>query len=99
MKELITIKSSNISTDIAVAKTYLESKGIPCFTKDELLNQVHPFAIGGVKLQVSEDDALRAAECLIEGGFARREDFEVPESTLRMVRIYEKISEFFRKKK
>lgn len=99
MNELVTIKSSDISTEIAVAKTYLESRGIPCYTKDELLNQVHPFAIGGVKLQVHEEDAIRAAEYLIEGGFARKEDFEMPESTLRMVKIYEKISEFFRKKK
>lgn len=99
MSELITIKTSNIPGELSVAKSYLEDNGIYCFLKDELINQVHPYAVGGVKLQVKEEDANSAAELLIEGGFAKKEDFEIPESTLRMVKIYEKISSFFKKKK
>lgn len=98
MSELVTIKHSDIPTEIVVARTYLEANGIPCFMKDELINQVHPFAIGGAKLQVHEEDAIRAAELLIEGGFAKKEDFEIPEPDMRMVRIFEKISNFFKGK-
>ncbi|MBB4037209.1 hypothetical protein GGR21_003124 [Dysgonomonas hofstadii] len=98
MNDLVTIKTSNIPGELAVAKTYLESYDIFCYLKDELINQVHPYAMGGIKLQVREEDAMRAIEFLIEGGFARKEDYEIPESTLRMVRIYEKITDFFKKK-
>lgn len=98
MSDLVTIKNSDVPTELIIAKTYLEANGIQCFMKDELINQVHPFAIGGAKLQVDEEDAMRAAELLIEGGFAKKEDFEIPESTLHMVRIYEKISDFFKRK-
>lgn len=99
MGNLVTLMSSEIPTEIAIAKTYLDNNGVFCFLKDELVAYVHPMALGGVKLQVYEDDAIHAAELLIEGGFAKKEDFEIPESTLRMVRIYEKISDFFRRKK
>ena len=96
--DLITIKTSDIPGEMAVAKTYLEDNEIFCFLKDELINQVHPFAMGGTKLQVREEDAMRAIELLIEGGFAKKEDYEIPESTLRMVKIYEKVPSFFKKK-
>lgn len=95
---LITIKISNIPGELAVAKTYLESYDIFCYLKDELINQVHPFAMGGIKLQVKEEDAMRAIELLIEGGFAKKEDYEIPESTVRMVKLYEKVASFFKKK-
>lgn len=98
MGELVTIKASDIQGEIFIARSYLEDNGIACFLKDELTNQVHPAGVGGMKLQVHEEDAIRAAELLIEGGFAKKEDFEVPESTMRMVRIYEKISNFFKGK-
>ncbi|MFV0419433.1 MAG: putative signal transducing protein [Dysgonomonas sp.] len=98
MNDLVTVKYSDVPTELTIAKSYLEANGIHCFMKDELINQVHPFAVGGAKLQVPEEDAMRAAELLIEGGFSKKEDFEIPESTLRMVRIYEKISDFFKRK-
>lgn len=99
MSTFVTMMSSDILSELTVAKTYLEDKGISCLLKDELINQVYAAGKSGVKLQVHEDDAIRAAELLIEGGFAKKEDFDIPESTLRMVRIYEKISNFFKGKK
>ncbi|MDR2954796.1 MAG: DUF2007 domain-containing protein [Prevotella sp.] len=99
MAGLITIMASDVQSEIMTAKLYLESNDITCFLKDELTNQVHPAGIGGVKLQVYEDDAMRAAELLIEGGYAKKEDYEIPESTMRMVKVYEKISSFFKSKK
>lgn len=99
MNNLVTIKSSDIYNDIAIAKSYLESQGVFCILKDELTNQIHPYAIGGVKLQVRKEDAEEAAKHLIEGGFSKKEDFEISKSTLRMVRIYEKLASFFSRKR
>lgn len=96
---LITIKSSDIYNEIAIAKTYLEDNGLSCFLKDELTNQIHPYAIGGVKLQVKEEDVKQAISLLIEGGFSKKEDYEIPESTMKIVNIYERIVSFFSKKK
>ncbi len=99
MNNFITVKASDIYNDVSIAKSYLEDRGIFCILKDELTNQVHPYAIGGVKLQVSEGDVQEAINLLIEGGFSRKEDFEIPDSTLRIVSVYEKIASFFSKKK
>lgn len=99
MSNFITVKASDIYNDVSIAKSYLEDRGIFCILKDELTNQVHPYAIGGVKLQVSEEDVQEAINLLIEGGFSRKEDFEIPDSTLRIVSVYEKIASFFSKKK
>ena len=99
MSNFITVKASDIYNDVSIAKSYLEDRGIFCILKDELTNQVHPYAIGGVKLQVSEEDVHEAINLLIEGGFSRKEDFEIPDSTLRIVSVYEKIASFFSKKK
>ncbi len=96
---LITVKSSDIYNEIAIAKTYLEDNGLSCFLKDELTNQIHPYAIGGVKLQVKEEDVEQAISLLIEGGFSKKEDYEIPESTMKIVNIYERIVSFFSKKK
>lgn len=97
MSELVTIMSSPIANDLYIAKTYLETNEIICFVQDELMNRAYPGATGGAKLCVAEGDAVRAAELLVEGGFAKEEDFKIPESTMRMVRIYEKITNFFKK--
>lgn len=98
MNEIATIMSSLIANDLFIAKTYLEANGINCFIQDELMNRAYLGATGAARLCVAEGDAIRAAELLIEGGFATKEDFEIPESTKRMVRIYEKITNFFNKK-
>ncbi|HMM03778.1 MULTISPECIES: DUF2007 domain-containing protein [unclassified Dysgonomonas] len=98
MGEMITIKTSNIPGELAVAKSYLEDNDIYCFLKDELINQVHPYAVGGIKLQVREEDAKQAINLLLEGGFARKEDFEIPQSTLFLVKWYEKIASWFGRK-
>lgn len=98
MSSLVTIMSSSIANELYIAKTYLEDNGMICFIQDELMNRAYPGATGGAKLRIAEEDAIRAAELLVEGGFAKKKDFEIPESTLRMVKIYEKISSFFKKK-
>ncbi|NDV45783.1 DUF2007 domain-containing protein [Paludibacter sp. 221] len=83
MQELVTIKVFNFQNDLHLVKSYLESEGIKCFAKDELVNQVYPMAtnaMGGIKLQVPADQAEEAVRLLIEGGFAKEEDYDVPNS-------------------
>lgn len=98
MNRLVTIKTSNIPGELAVAKSYLESYDLYCYLKDELINQVHPYAVGGIKLQVREEDLAKAVQLLIDGGFAKKEDYEVPQSTMKLVKIYEKVTSFFKRK-
>lgn len=99
--ELVTVKTSQDYNHLAIAKTYLEANGISCTLKDEYTSQVYSYtyAVGGIKLQVQEEDAQRAIELLIEGGFAQKEDYEIPESTKQVVKVVEKIQSFFRRKK
>ncbi|MCC7302049.1 MAG: DUF2007 domain-containing protein [Bacteroidia bacterium] len=69
----ITVASFNAPHDAYIMKAYLESEGIECFLKDELTVQVNIFysnAIGGVKLQVREEDVEKAKDVLREGGYA-----------------------------
>lgn len=78
MNELVTIKTSTFLSDLAVAKSFLESENIYCFIKNEHTSLLYPFFSGnsGAQLQVPEADAKRAIDLLIEGGFARKEDYE-----------------------
>lgn len=76
MKELITIATFTLPSDLAIVKGRLESEGINCFVKDELTVQVYNFvsnAVGGIKLQVRKNQALQAMEILKEMGYAPRE--------------------------
>lgn len=81
MQEFVTVKIFNFQNDLHLAKSFLESEGIECFVQDELINQVYPLgtnALGGIKLQVEESQAEKAVQLLIEGGFAKQEDYNIP---------------------
>lgn len=63
----ITVAIFHLPQDAYIIKARLESEGIPVFLKDEYSVQTENFlsnAIGGVKLQVDENDALAATEIL-----------------------------------
>jgi len=77
MSELITIKTSEFVSELAVAKSYLESEGIPCFIKNEQTAMLMPFFLNssGAQLQVLDENAERARELLIEGGFINENDY------------------------
>jgi len=54
---------------MAIARSKLEANDIQCFSRDELTVQVHNFysnAVGGVKLEVMEQDVERALAILKE---------------------------------
>ncbi len=70
MEQRITILSDTQPQSIYLAKAKLESEGIESFIKDEFTTQVHNFyanAIGGVKLQVYENDVHSATMILTLG--------------------------------
>ena len=75
----ITIKTATYPTELYLSQTLLEDAGIRTHLKDELTVQADPLisnAVGGVKLQVPEEDAFRAIEILKEAGYLNHEDFQ-----------------------
>lgn len=97
MNEFVTIKTATFASDLSVAVSYLEDKGVKCFLKDAHLVQVHPAATSqGVQLQVLEPDVERALELLIEGGFVTRDEYteEYSDWLTRLVdKVIEKINQ------
>lgn len=66
---LITIKIFENAIDAHILKTKLESEGIPAIVVDENLITLNPFyniAVGGVKLQVRDEDFEKANTILTE---------------------------------
>lgn len=81
MENFITIKTFTYPVELAVLQGRLESEGIECRVLDELTVQVNPFyshAIGGIKLQVKENDIQKAIEILKEGGYLKDKDLQPP---------------------
>ena len=78
MENLVTVKVFYEPTEVLVPRSLLESEGIECFAKDELVAQVYNVAsiVGGVKLQVRESDVERAVQILMEGGFLTEDELE-----------------------
>lgn len=75
----ITIKTASYPTELYTCKSLLESEGIQCFIRNENTLQMAPFysnALGGVQLQVDEEDALHAIEILKEAGQLNEQEFE-----------------------
>ncbi len=75
MSELVTIRTFVYPHDLHLVKVYLESRGIECFVKDEFIVQAyHLFspAVGGIKLQVWQEDFSRASAILIENGYIEK---------------------------
>ncbi|MFH1742682.1 MAG: DUF2007 domain-containing protein [bacterium] len=62
MSCLITVDTFNSVAEAQPLKTSLESEGISCFLCDEFIAQdLWPNLVGGVKLQVREEDAEKAS--------------------------------------
>ena len=67
MDTFITIATFSYPSELTVVKSKLESEGITCFVKDELTVQTYGLysnAIGGIKLQVLQQDAEKALTLL-----------------------------------
>lgn len=69
MSELITIAAFDLAMNAHLARTILEEEGIEVFIADEFTVTANPFYtgfVGGIKVQVSEEDAPRAVAILKE---------------------------------
>jgi len=67
--KLITLKTFDYAIDAHLLKSRLEDEEIRCFLIDENINSLiylYNIATGGIKLQVSSEDELRAIEILKE---------------------------------
>ena len=65
--KLITVQRLNTSIDAHLLQNYLESEGIDSFIQDEHTVDINPLfsnAIGGVRLQVREEDVEKAVEII-----------------------------------
>ena len=95
MEKLVNIRTFCQSADFEMVKAYLESMGIECFGRDEIINRAYLANVnGGVKLDVLESQAEEAIKLLLEAGYLKPEDFE-PTPEFKFV---DKILSKFRKK-
>jgi hypothetical protein len=73
----VTIKTYNFGHEAAIAQHLLEEEGIETHLMDALSIQMNPLysnALGGVKLQVWEEDAERAMQLLLENDMLQEGD-------------------------
>ena len=94
MVNYVTVLTFTYSHEVAIVRGRLESEGIDCFVQDELTVQVHPFysnAIGGVKLQVREQDLKQAVEILRETGYITDEDLRPSKELENLNKIFSRI--------
>ena len=95
MNEPVTLRSFNNAVEFEIAKSYLESFGIECYGRDEHINWAYLGNVdGGVKLDVSDEQAEKAIKLLLEAGYLKKEDFE-PSTEMKWI---EKVLNFFRRK-
>lgn len=83
MANWITIDTYMFPQDAYMAKNVLEAEELPVFLKDEFSVQVNNFysnALGGVKLQVKEEDKEKALEILRDAGFLSTENGMTPKN-------------------
>lgn len=95
MEELVTIRSFSQSIDFEMVKSYLESCGIECFGKNEIINRAYINLVdGGILLQVRKEEAEQAVKLLLDAGYLKAEDFE-PSPEMKWI---EKMISVFKKK-
>lgn len=76
MDEFITLATFPYPSEMIAIRGRLESEGIECYVKDELMMQMYNSysnAIGGVKLEVRQSDYEMARQILEETGFLKEE--------------------------
>jgi len=95
MAELVTIRTFSQSINFEMAKSYLESCGIDCFGKNEIINRAYIDLVdGGIQLQVPDNQVENAIKLLFEKGYLKAEDFE-PSPEMKWMG---KILNFFKRK-
>jgi hypothetical protein len=96
MDKLVTVRTFSQSIDFEMAKSYLESCGIDCFGRNEIINRAYIDLVdGGIQLQVRAEQVEEAIKLLFEKGYLKAEDFE-PTTEMKWM---ENVLNFFRHKK
>lgn len=75
-EKFITVKMFSFPADVAIVQSYMEMEGIDIYMKNLVSNRLS-YTIGDIEMQVKSSDYERAKAALIEGGFAKPEDFEI----------------------
>jgi hypothetical protein len=94
MKPPVTILTFSDPVEVAILRGRMEAEGIPCFVQDELTAQLAFFvsdAIGGIKLQVREEDVERAVAFLHQQGYIEEEDFLPSPLEMKLYRFFSRI--------
>ncbi|WP_010664521.1 putative signal transducing protein [Marinilabilia salmonicolor] len=74
---LITIATFDFADRMGLVRSKLEAEGIECFVQDELVSQTYIVnAVGGMKLQVRQEDAGRATQIVKEMGIFDEPDMQ-----------------------
>ncbi len=97
MSNWVTIYTFSYPHEAAIIQGRLEADGIETFLKDELTVQTHNFysnAIGGIKLQVWEEDVEVALAILAEAGYVLEQDAPEPPMWLWLEGLKERIPVF-----
>lgn len=74
-KDFVTIKTFTFPGDVPIVQSYLEMMGIETYMKN-LTSSRLAYTLGEIEMQVKTSDYEAAKKALIEGGFAKPEDFE-----------------------
>lgn len=104
MSVLVTITTFNNMLEANLAAGHLERAGIECYIQDQNINEVYPnigaanliigigsSAYGGIKLQIKDDDVIRAIEVLKDNGYFNEEEEKPSELTGKIDRFSGKI--------
>lgn len=74
-QKLVTLLSTLTPSEANLIKSMLTSEGIEVFLQDEIMSQIYPSTLlGGIKLQVWEQDVETVTDFLKEGGFIKEEE-------------------------
>jgi hypothetical protein len=87
LEQLITIYAFSYPHEAAIIQGRLESEGIETFLKDELTVQTYHFysnAVGGIKLQVWENDVEQAIAILKDAGYNTNVQDALPQYWIKL---------------
>ena len=73
-KDFITVKTFAFPADVTIVQTFMEMRGIDVYMKNLTSNRL-AYTLGEIEMQVKRADFEKAKEALIDGGFAKPEDF------------------------
>jgi len=94
MNNWVTIATFNYAHQAALLKGRIESEGLLCNIKDELIVNTNPLysnAIGGVKVQVRDCDVQNVIPLLQELGYNVEADASFEKLVTKVVRFTQKI--------